>query len=79
MAAHHRWLSTPTGLTVTLKNMIITEIGQAMLLARIVRTKGARWKLIAVREHKLDLTRPDEIAGKTRIKGITELPNILTG
>ncbi len=29
--------------------------------------------------HKLDLTRPDEITEKTRIKGITELSNILTG
>ncbi len=52
--------------------------GQAMLL-----TQGpwdeVRDRLIAYIEHKLDLTRPDEITEKTRIKGITELSNILTG
>ncbi len=36
-------------------------------------------RLIAYIEHKLDLTRPDESRRKTRIKGITELSNILTG
>ncbi len=36
-----------------------------------------RDRLIAYIEHKLDLTRPDEITEKeTRIKGITELSNI---
>ncbi len=33
----------------------------------------ARDRLIAYIEHKTDLTRPDEITEKTRIKGITEL------
>ncbi len=35
--------------------------------------------LLRTLRHKLDLTRPDEEITKTRIKGITELSNILTG
>ncbi len=33
---------------------------------------SARWAYAYI-EHKLDLTRPDEITEKTRIKGITRL------
>ncbi len=49
-------------LTVTL-NMIITEVGQAMLLTRIMG-RGAQCGLYCcVREHKLDMG-PDEITRK---------------
>ncbi len=49
-----------------------------MLLTKDHGTKVRGNRLIAYIEHKLDLTRPDEITEKTRIKGITELSNILT-
>ncbi len=42
------------------------------------RDHGTRYRLIAYIEHKLDLTRPDEITEKMN-KGITESSNILTG
>ncbi len=42
------------------------------------RKDEVRDRLMHYIEHKLDLTRPDEI-WKTRIKGIAELSNILTG
>ncbi len=48
-----------------------------MLLQRIMGRRCAIG-LLRTFEYKLDLTRPYEIT-ETRIKGITELSNILTG
>ncbi len=55
--------------------MIITEGGRAMF------SPGSWDEVRDVRTltKLLDLTRPDEITEKTRIKGITRLSNILTG
>ncbi len=60
--------------------------GQAVLLTRIMGRcaedgeRGRGNNIIIIIINELDqLCRPDEITEKTRIKGITELSNILTG
>ncbi len=57
--------------------MIITEVGkEAMLLTQDHGTRCAM-ETIAYSEHKLDLTRPDEITEKnTNKREVTELSNI---